>query len=99
LAADASTLGQRFTLLLISVVYRGCGIPVAWKIVSAQEKGNWQPYWLKLLENIKDGVPDGWWVIVTTDRGLYAPWLYEASAFLGWHPFMRINTSRILSLL
>jgi hypothetical protein len=21
---------------------------------------------------------DGWWVIVTTDRGLYAPWLYEA---------------------
>lgn len=33
LAADASTLGQRFTLLVISVVYRGCGIPVAWKIV------------------------------------------------------------------
>ncbi len=29
LAADASTLGQRFTLLVISVVYRGCGIPVA----------------------------------------------------------------------
>lgn len=27
LAADASTLGQRFTLLVISVVYRGCGIP------------------------------------------------------------------------
>jgi hypothetical protein len=32
LAADASTLGQRFTLLVISVVYRGCGIPVAWKV-------------------------------------------------------------------
>ena len=32
----------------------------------------------KLFEKLKDGVPDDWWVIVTTDRGLYAPWLYEA---------------------
>ena len=91
LAADASTLGQRFTLLVISVVYRGCGIPVAWKIVVATEKGSWKPLWLKLLENIQDGVPDNWWVIVTTDRGLYAPWFYEAIKQLGWHPFMRIN--------
>jgi hypothetical protein len=39
LAADASTLGQRFTVLVISVVYRRCGIPVAWKVVSATTKG------------------------------------------------------------
>lgn len=45
LAADASTLGQRFTLLVISVVYRGCGIPVAWKVVKATQKGSWQPHW------------------------------------------------------
>ena len=31
LAADASTLSTRFTVLAISVVYRGVGIPVAWK--------------------------------------------------------------------
>lgn len=92
LAADASTLGQRFTLLVISVVYRGCGIPVAWKIVEATAKGSWKPHWLKLLANLQDGVPDDWWVIVTTDRGLYAPWLYEAIQQLGWHPFMRINS-------
>ena len=92
LAADASTLGQRFTLLVISVVYRGCGIPVAWKIVEATKKGSCQPHWLKLLENLQDGVGDDWWVIVTTDRGLYAPWLYEAIKELGWQPFMRINS-------
>ena len=91
LAAPASTLGQRFTLLVISVVYRGCGIPVAWKIVSATKKGSWQPHWLKLLSKLKDAVPDEWWVIVTTDRGLYAPWFYQAIAEQGWHPFMRIN--------
>jgi hypothetical protein len=85
LAADASTLGQRFTLLVISVVYRGCGIPIAWKIVPATEKGSWKPHWLKLLLKLKDGIPQDWWVIVTTDRGLYAPWLYEAIQELGWH--------------
>ncbi len=31
LAMDASTLSQRFTILSISVVVRGCAIPVAWK--------------------------------------------------------------------
>lgn len=35
LAMDASTLGERFTVLSISVMYRGCGIPVAWKIIAA----------------------------------------------------------------
>lgn len=91
LAADASTLGQRFTLLVISVVYRGCGIPIAWKIIRATEKGSWKPYWLELFQQIEDGIPDDWFVIVTTDRGLYAKWFYEAIVKLGWHPLMRIN--------
>jgi hypothetical protein len=36
LAMDASTLGQRFTILSISVVVRGCAIPVAWRVVEAR---------------------------------------------------------------
>ena len=35
LALDATTLGTRFTVLAISVVYRGCAIPVAWTILPA----------------------------------------------------------------
>ncbi|WP_293090693.1 transposase [Moorena sp. SIOASIH] len=91
LAADASTLGKRFTVLVISVVYRGCGIPVAWKIVGATEKGSWQPYWHQLLNQVKQGIPDDWFVIVTTDRGLYAKWFYQGIVANGWHPLMRIN--------
>lgn len=91
LAADASHLGQRFTLLVISVVYRGSGIPVAWKIIKGTEKGSWKPYWLELLEHLEDAIDDDWLVIVTTDRGLYASWFYEAIVNLGWHPMMRIN--------
>jgi hypothetical protein len=82
---------KRFTVLCISVVYRGCAIPVAWKIVKAEEKGSWKPHWMGLLTPIHQTVPPEWMVIVMSDRGLYAPWLYQHIVSLGWHPFMRIN--------
>ena len=91
LALDATTLAKRFTVLCISVVYRGCAIPVAWKVVGALEKGAWEPHWMKLLTKLADRVPEHWTVIVMSDRGLYAPWLYRKIIALGWHPFMRIN--------
>ena len=38
LALDATTLGQRFTALAASVLYRGCAVPVAWKVLPAAGK-------------------------------------------------------------
>src|SRR2546425_7527312 len=75
LAMDASTLTDRFTVLCISVLYRGCAIPVAWKLVRAGEKGAWEPHWKALLSRLHGSVPKHWTVIVLADRGLYAPWL------------------------
>jgi len=91
IAIDATTLGQRFVVLAISVVYRGCAVPVAWKILRATEQHPWQPEWLALLKQFRDLVPTGWTVIVLADRGLYAKWLFQAIVTLGWHPLLRIN--------
>ncbi len=91
LALDATTLGQRFTVLAISVVYRGCAIPVAWAVVPATTKGKWRPHWEALLDRLDGVVPKDWLVIVLADRGLYARWLYQAIQRPGWHPFLRIN--------
>lgn len=91
LVLDATTLRQVFTVLSVSVVYRGCAIPVAWVILPATAAGAWQPHWLSLLASLKGHVPTGWEVLVLTDRGLYAKWLYRAIQANGWHPFMRIN--------
>src|SRR5205823_8795108 len=33
LVLDATTLGKRWTILVISVVVRSCAIPVAWKVL------------------------------------------------------------------
>lgn len=88
---DASTLSERFTVLAISVLYRGCAIPVAWCIVEAGKKGAWQPDWIALFDCLGDCVPANWTVIVLADRGLYARWLYRHIQQQGWHPFLRIN--------
>jgi Transposase DDE domain len=91
LAMDASTLGQRFTILSISVVVRGCAIPVAWKVVEATRAGAWRPHWIALLDALADAIPADWTVIVLADRGLYARWLFTTIQAQGWHPYLRIN--------
>ncbi len=91
LAMDASTLGQRFTVLAISVVYRGCAIPVAWTMVEATQQGSWRPHWEALFDQLHGSVPCDWTVLVLADRGLYARWLYQHIVKHGWHPFLRLN--------
>jgi Transposase DDE domain len=92
LALDATTLGQRFTVLAVSVLYRGCAVPVAWKVLKATEAHAWEPEWKTLLSHFREVVPSDWNVIVLADRGLYAKWLFQAITALGWHPLLRINT-------
>ena len=92
LALDATTLGTRFTVLALSVVYRGCAIPVAWTVLEATAKHAWRREWLRMLRQVRRAVPRSWTVIVLADRGLYARWLFRRIVRLGWHPFLRINT-------
>jgi hypothetical protein len=91
LAMDATSLGQALVVLAISVVYRGCAIPVAWRVLPAIEKGSWREPWLDLFSHFQGMFPDDWVVIVLADRGLYANWLWEAIRMCNWHPFLRIN--------
>ncbi len=91
LALDATTLGERFSVLALCVVYRGCAVPVAWTVVRANRPGAWRPHWERLLRHLQGSVPASWVVVVLADRGLYAPWLFEAIVRLGWHPGLRVN--------
>lgn len=91
IALDATTLKDCFVVLSVSIVYRGCAIPVAWAVLLGNTKGAWKPHWLSLLKRLEDSIPPGWFVLVMADRGLYAKWLYQAIVLLGWHSFLRIN--------
>ena len=56
LGRDATTVADRFTVLCVSVLYRGCAIPVAWKLLRGGEKGSWQPYWKALFTCLQASV-------------------------------------------
>jgi len=64
---------------------------VAWKVLHANVPHPWKPEWIALLRVFTGLVPPGWTVIMMTDRGLYARWLYQEIVALGWHPVMRIT--------
>ena len=91
LVLDATTLGERWTILSISVVVCKCAIPVAWKVLGGHEKGSWRPHWEGLLTHLEGSIPADWQVLVMADRGLYARWLFQVIIDCGWHPFLRIN--------
>lgn len=91
LVLDATSFRNIFTVLTMSVVYRGCAIPVAWKVLKSDQKGQWQPHWERLIDYLQPAVPAGWFVLVLADRALYAPCLYQKCVQVKWHPFLRIN--------
>lgn len=69
LALDATSLGQRFVVLVVRVVYRGGAIPVAWGILPAAAKHAWRRAWLRLLRLLRPAIPRRWTVSVLAARG------------------------------
>lgn len=91
LALDVTNLGDRFHVLACAVVYRGCSIPVAWKILPGGLKDPWNPHWQSLLTRVRTALGEGWTVLVLTDRGLESATLFRAIVGCGFHPLMRVK--------
>ena len=92
LALDPTNLTDRLRVLCVAVLYHGCGLPVAWAVQRAHEKGSWNAIWFDLLGPLKAALGEGWTVLVLTDRGLESPELFGEIVRLGWHPLMRAKS-------
>ena len=90
LAIDAVSHQDRVVALVISVLYRGCAIPVAWHIVPAQEKGAWMPHILALVDHLAPAIPADWRTLVLVDRGLWSPKLWQHLRQRKLHPLLRL---------
>ena len=83
------------------MVYRGCAIPVAWRIHRATQRGSWMDPIVELLRELAPAVPKEMTVIVLCDRGLASPKLWQQiraqslppTRSGGWHPYMRYPKS------
>ena len=91
LAIDATLHRDQVCALVISVLYRGNAIPVAWHILPANKKGPWILPIVELLQLLGPTVPQTMTVLVLTDRGLWSPRLWRGITALGWHPLMRVK--------
>ena len=89
LAIDPTLKGDQTTAIVISVLYRSCAIPVAWRIHRATQKGSWMDPTVELLRELAPAVPKEMTVIVLCDRGISSPKLWQQIRAQGWHPCMR----------
>jgi Transposase DDE domain len=89
--ADVTYLKDRQTILTVSGLYAHTALPVAWKVLAGNAKGEWHPLWLELLAQLAPALPQGIQVIILFDRGLYSQRLFTVVRSRGWHPFMRIR--------
>ena len=95
LAIDPTTLSDRLCVIVVSVVYRGCAIPVAWVVLPGNKPGEHIGPIVELLDLLSVAIPKEMRVIVMTDRGLRSPELWKKITRHKWHPYMRqsINTT------
>jgi hypothetical protein len=102
-AVDATAHREDVVALVVSVLYRGSAIPVAWATLPGNTPGppgntpgppgntpgpGLGPI-LRLLRLLRPAVPPGWTVLA--DRGLWSPRLWRRVRRLGWHPLLRIQ--------
>jgi hypothetical protein len=59
LALDVTNLGDRFPVLACAVVYRGCSIPVAWKVLPGGLKDPWNPHRQSLRTRVRATLGEG----------------------------------------
>ena len=70
-------------VLVVSVVYRGCAIPVAWTVLPATEKHAWRGEWLRMLRQVRAVVPRRFFVIVLSRSGVVCALVLSAHRALG----------------
>ena len=89
LAVDPTSNKDDTAAIVISVLYRGCAIPVAWRIRHANQRGSWMDPIVELLRELAPAIPREMTVVALYDRGLASPKLGQQVLAHGWHPCMR----------
>ena len=94
LVFDPTPYRERFTLLVVSVVWGERALPVAWAAAPQQEA--WPeamaPVLARLLGRVAAALPPGAGpVTVLLDRGLVGAAVVDAVTARGWHPVLRLK--------
>jgi hypothetical protein len=97
LAVDATNRRDELVALVVSVLYRGSAIPVAWRLLPTtpkapgQVRDSWTTALVEVLRTLRPAIPPRMTVLVLADRGLRSPRLRRTIRRLGMRPLLRLQ--------
>lgn len=93
LALDTSQLWGRFTVVCLSLVYRGRALPVGWVVCASGSATVALARYQRLLAQVAECIPATSKVILLADRGFMDVQLMRIIRQLGWHFRIRSKSS------
>ena len=96
LALDTSMLRDRFCVVMVSMIHRGRGIPVAWKVLEHESSSVGFEHCREVLDRARELLPEGVPVVLLADRGFAGKKLMRFLNGLGWIWHIRIKGNQIL---
>lgn len=91
LALDTTTLWNRFTMVYVSVIYRGRAIPLAWRVIRSQSTAVGFASYQPILREAAQVLPADAKVVLLADRGFADVALMRLARDLGWSFRIRIK--------
>lgn len=97
LAVDETKLKGRFGVMTVGVMFEGRCIPLAWRVYRANSRADYPREGqarmiIRLLKQVRAGLPGGTRVRVLADRGIgTSPLLMRGIAALGWTFLFRVT--------
>lgn len=97
LVVDETKLKAELGVMVVGAVYESRCIPLAWRVYEANSRDGYPPEGqsrmiVRLLKQVKAGVPDGVQVRVLADRGIgTSPLLMRGIIAMGWHFLFRVT--------
>lgn len=96
LALDTSQLWGRFTIVCLSLVYRGRALPVGWVVCASGSATVSLARYQRMLAQVADCIPNNSKVILLADRGFMDLKLIRLMRQLGWHFRIRVKLSTFI---
>lgn len=97
LVVDETKLKAQFGVMVVGVVFEGRCIPLAWRVYRANSRSDYPAEGqarmiIRLLKQVRAGLPAGTAVRVMADRGIgTSPLLLRGIAALGWTFLVRVT--------
>ena len=93
LALDTSQLWSRFTIVCLSLVYRGRALPLGWVVCASGSATVSLARYQRMLAQVAACIPDSSKVVLLADRGFMDVKLMRLMRQLRWHFRIRVKLS------